>query len=190
MKVQLLSITLLALLFLSCEKAITILLKEKPSIELKDDKAYVNGVLGKTFHKQFVKFIANNPDIKDVVLENVPGSINDEWNVKTCLLLHEKGMNTILLPTSEIASGGVDLFISGNKRMIANGAKIGVHSWQDGKKDGIEYPRDSEEHQLFIDFFNEIEVDTSFYWYTLIAAPAKGIHWMSKEEIEKYNLVK
>ena len=99
--------------------------------------------MGKTFHKQFVKFIANNPDIKDVVLENVPGSINDEWNVKTCLLLHEKGMNTILLPTSEIASGGVDLFISGNKRMIANGAKIGVHSWQDGKKDGIEYPRTS-----------------------------------------------
>ena len=172
----------------SCEFSFILLSGEKPTIELKENKAYVNGVLGKRFHKKFKAFVENNPNIKTVVLEKVPGSANDEWNVKTCSLLHNNGMNTVLKPSSEIASGGVDLFISGNSRTIEKGAKIGVHSWSDGKKDGLEYLRKSEEHKIFIDFFDEIKMDTSFYWYTLRAAPANSIHWMTEEEIELYNL--
>lgn len=175
------------LLFTNCEKTIILFSGEKPTIELKNNKAHVNGVLGKTFYKRFKKFIENNPAVKDVVLENVPGSVNDEWNVKSCVLLHKNGMNTIVKSNSEIASGGVDLFISGNKRIIEKGARIGVHSWSDGK-DGSEYPRDSKEHDIFIDFFNEIKMDTAFYWYTLRAAPANDIHWMTQNEIEEYQL--
>lgn len=160
---------------------------EAPSIELKNGKAYVNGVLGKQFHKQFVAFIKNHPDIKDVVLENVPGSINDEWNAKTCILLHKQCMNTHLTSSSEIASGGVDLFVAGNRRTIEPGARIGVHSWRDGKRDGIEYPKEAEEHDLFIEMYNAIDVDTAFYWFTLKAAPANDIHWMTEDEIVKYN---
>ncbi len=176
------------ILFSSCEKSIILLSGEKPTIELKNNQAHVNGVLGKTFYKRFRKFIEENPIVKDVVLEDVPGSANDEWNVKSCLLLQKKGMNTIVKSNSEIASGGVDLFISGNKRTIEQGAMIGVHSWSDMRKDGSEYPRDSEEHDIFIDFFNEIEMDTAFYWYTLRAAPANSIHWMTEDEIEFYGL--
>ena len=57
------------------------------------------------------------------------------------------------------------------------------------KKDGSEYPRDSEEHKVFLDFFEVIEMDTAFYWYTLKASPGKSIHWMTWEEIEKYQLI-
>ena len=28
-----------------------------------------------------------------------------------------------------IESGGVDYFLAGNQRIVASGAKIGVHSW-------------------------------------------------------------
>ncbi len=169
----------------------TILLKasgEYPSIEVDGNTAKINGVLGKQFHKMFVKFIEENPEIKDLVLEKIPGSMNDEWNVKTCRLIHQNCMNTILKEDSEIASGGVDLFVSGNNRTIEEGAMIGVHSWRDAKKDGGEYPKDSEEHVLFLDFFEEIEIDTAFYWYTLRAAEAKSIHWMSNEEMELYKM--
>ncbi len=181
-------IFLVSISFLGCEMHRAILSGEKPTIELKEGKAYINGVLGKPFHKRFEKFTTQNPTIKTVVFGNVPGSANDEWNVKTCALLHEKNMNTELESTSEIASGGVDLFISGHKRTIAEGAKVGVHSWSNGKKEGIEYPRDSKEHEIFLTFFDQIKMDTAFYWYTLRASPAESIHWMTKAEIELYNL--
>jgi len=191
MKIRTLIIFVICLSLLSsCERTYILLSGEKPSIEIKGDKAYVNGVLGKVFYKKFKKFVEDNPSIKTLVLENVPGSANDEWNVKSCLLIYNEGISTELLSNSEIASGGVDLFISGNKRTIKEGARIGVHSWSDGKKDGSEYPRDSEEHEIFIDFFEKIGMDINFYWYTLEAAPADDIHWMTNDEIEFYKLEK
>ena len=37
--------------------------------------------------------------------------MNDEWNVKTCLLINKRNIETYLKSQSFIASGGVDLFI-------------------------------------------------------------------------------
>ncbi len=190
MKRIILSACLCFAILSSCERAIIFISREKPTIEMKENKGYVNGILGKTFYRKLLVFTKEHPNIKNLVLENIPGSVNDEWNVKSCSLIHHNGMNTELLPHSIIASGGVDLFISGNKRTIAKGAKIGVHSWSDGKKEGKDYPRDSDQHDVFIEMFDLIEMDTSFYWYTLIAAPANDIHWMSDEEIERYKLSK
>lgn len=187
-KYILITLTLSLITFASCEKIYILVSGDKPKIELKENKAYINGILGKTFYKKFKKFLEENPSVRTCVLEDIPGSANDEWNVKACLLLHNHGMNTELKSYSEIASGGVDLFISGNKRTIGQGAKIGVHSWTDGKKEGSEYPRDSEEHEIFLDFFEEIKMDTSFYWFTLRAASADDIHWMTQNEIEGYKL--
>ena len=159
---------------------------EPPTIEVKGDKAFVKGVLGKTFYYLFVETLKKHPEIKTIVLLNVPGSINDEWNLKSCLLLNEKALNTELLGNSIVESGGTDLFVSGKKLIIADGAKIGVHSWAGGKKSATEYPKDHKEHKMFLDFYKKVNVDASFYWYTLQAAPADGMHFMTNAEIEKY----
>ena len=47
------------------------------TIEIENGAAKINGTLGKQFHKKFEKFIEENPEIKDLILENIPGSIND-----------------------------------------------------------------------------------------------------------------
>jgi hypothetical protein len=180
-----------AVLLCACEPTLLLFTGEKPArFEVQGDTSYVNGVLGKKAYKNFLKMTAEHPTLKTLVLQSVPGSMNDEYNVKTTKLVHDLGMNTAVQSTSDVASGEVDLFIAGNKRSIAQGAKIGVHSWSDGNKDGIEYPVDDEAHQLFIDFFDAIEMDTAFYWYTVRAAAAADIHYMSQEEIEKYKLEK
>ena len=57
------------------------------------------------------------------------------------------------------------------------------------RKDGKEYPPEHEQHDIFVDYFDVIERDTSFYWFTLQVAPANGMHFMSKDEIEKYEIV-
>lgn len=190
MKSQLIFTGILTLLCVtSCEKSMLLLSNEKAAeFRVEGQQAYVNGILGKTAHMRFKLFIEENPDVKTLILEHVPGSINDEYNVQTCELLHNEGINTKAMSYSEIASGGVDLLISGNERVIESGAKIGVHSWASGDKEGIDYPSDSPEHQLFYDLFERIGMDTSFYWFTLRAAPADSMHWMTEEEIDFYQL--
>ena len=153
------------------------------------NKVYVNGTLGKKAHKNFMKTLGKHPNIKTLVLQEVPGSISDEWNVKTCKEVRKRGIDTYLEANSVIESGGVDLFIAGVKRYSEESAKIGVHAWRNLQKGGDAYPPEHEEHDVFVDYFKVIERDTSFYWFTLRAAPADGMHFMTKEEIEKYNLV-
>ncbi|AZQ62948.1 hypothetical protein EI427_12070 [Flammeovirga pectinis] len=182
-------ITILTIGLISCtsEKA---LLKNSElstaSIEIKGEKAYVNGILGKTFYKRLQKALKENPQINTLILQQIPGSINDDWNVKSCLLIYKQGINTELLENSVVESGGADLFVSGKRLIIVEGAKIGVHSWAGSEKAAIEYPKDHDEHKIFLDLYTTVKIDTSFYWYTLKAAPAEDIHYMTSGEISKY----
>ncbi|RXM40691.1 alpha/beta hydrolase [Chryseobacterium sp. CH21] len=157
-----------------------------PTIEVKGKKAFINGTIGETFYHLFVKTLNKNPQLETIVMLEIPGSVNDEWNIKSCLLLSEKGLNTELLNNSIVESGGTDLFVSGKKLIIADGAKIGVHSWGGDKIVAAELPKNHPEHKMFLDFYDKVKVDSSFYWYTLNAAPAEGMHFMTKSEIEKY----
>ena len=154
---------LLSITLASCE---SLMLKvsgeQSASFKVVGDKAYVNGVLGKKAHKNFMNTLEKHPNIKTLVLQEVPGSISDEWNVKTCKEVRTRGINTYLESKSIIQSGGVDLFIAGVKRFAEEGSQIGVHSWSDLRKDGKEYPPEDEEHDIFVDYFKVIERDTSF----------------------------
>jgi len=185
---HLLLLILLTIISVSCSefKLIQKYELDSPTIEIKGDKAFVNGVLGVLFYDLFKETLEQHPEIKTVVLIDIPGSLNDEWNVKSCLLLYEKGLNTELLSTSEVDSGGVDLFVSGRKLTIAEGAKIGVHSWAGGKKIATDFPKDHKAHNMFLELYENVNIDPSFYWFTIEAASADDIHYMTKEEIEKY----
>lgn len=103
------------------------------------NEALLSGTLGSMTYEQVKNLIANHPEVKTITFTEVEGSVNDEANMHTGQIIREAGLNTRLLPDSEIASGGVDLFCAGVKRLIADGAKLGVHSWSDGVFDGLRY---------------------------------------------------
>lgn len=159
---------------------------EPATITIKGDKLFVEGIVGKLFYKEFKKALDENSQLKTIVLKEIPGSINDAWNSKSCQLLHEKGLTTELLENSVVESGGTDLFVSGKQLIIADGAKIGVHAWAGAGKPATSYPRDHPQHKLFLELYPKVNVDTSFYWFTLRAAPADTIHFMTPEEIDTY----
>ena len=50
----------------------------------------------------------------------------------------------------------------------------------------MDLPRNHPEHQKYLDFYRAVGIDTDFYWYTLQAAPAEGMHWMSESEMRSY----
>ena len=91
--------------------------------KVRSDTAYVNGLLGKKAHHRLQKLIKKNPDITTLTLLDVPGSIDDEYNIKSCYFISEKNINTHLVAKSIIASGGVDFFLSGQQRSVQKGAR-------------------------------------------------------------------
>lgn len=112
--------------------------------------------------------------------------------MQTGRLLRRSGLDTELLPDSQIASGGVDLFTAGNRRIAVPGAQVGVHSWCcEGDLTAGELPRDHPAHQHQLRYFMEMmgdEIGRDFYFCTLSAAPFNGIHWMSDDEICKWTV--
>ena len=110
-------------------------------------------------------------------------------------MVYDNGFDTELLSTSNIASGGVDFFLAGNRRTVASGAIIGVHSWGTDGENGVvaaQLPRDHPDHRPYIEFYQHIKQfeATEFYFFTLNAASAEDIHNMTPEEITRWKMAR
>ena len=163
------------------------------NFEADGDVAFVNGVTMSQSLQTAKNFFQQNPSVQILAFEDVPGSADDETNLKIAKLIRQKGYATYLFEDSQIESGGVDLFIAGSTRTAECGAKVGVHSWaedgDDGAYDGRDLPKNHPDHTPYISYYTEMGLDTSFYWYTLQAAPANGMYYMRSDEMEKYKVV-
>ncbi len=173
-----------------CETAAVLMLNSVELTQLAPmgDTLYVASELNSKTFKQMKRTIAANPQIKTLVFTAMPGSMDDEVTFAMGRWLRAQGLNTHLTAKSVIASGAVDLYLSGVERTMERGAQIGVHSWSDGSKDAADYPKDSKEHALNRDYIVDLGVDEAFYWFTIYEAPADSIHWMSEAEVTKYGL--
>lgn len=162
---------------------------EVTQLEVDDNKLYILGVLnGKTFD-QVQEALEKHPDIDTLVFTAMPGSVNDDAIFAMGRWLREKSLNTHLLSTSVIASGAVDLYLSGVERTAEEGAKLGVHSWDDGSNQAADLPKDHEDHRLNASYIGAMLGSEDFYWYTIEAAPSDDIHWMSPGDVERFGLL-
>ena len=146
----------------------------------------------------FEKMIAQYPDLKVIQMRKVPGSLDDEVALDLSLKVHQRGIQTHILDHGEIASGGVDFFLAGVKRSKGINTRIGVHAWDNntgiGKRtSATDYPVGHAEHQFYIDYYISIgmppEEAAAFYYFTIHAAPADGIHWLTEAEIIEYKVL-
>jgi len=174
-------------------------------LNIKGDKAYINteykvnestmlrGGLGARAYNQIFDLIRQHPEVKILVEGKISGSIHDAVNMQTGRLIRKAGLTTHIGKDSTIASGGVDMFCSGLKRTMEDGAKVGVHSWSD--EEGTEagnLPEDSPLHKDQIDYFTEMlgsPVGKEFYFYTIHAAPAGKIYQMNRAEMESFQML-
>ena len=152
-------------------------------------KLFMQGEINSKTLDQFEAVYAENPGIKTLVELEVPGSLDDDTMIALAYRVRELGLNTHLTATSEIYSGGVDLFLAGVNRTMEPGAIIGVHSWSDGVKEAKEYPRSSPEHAQNRLYIERMLGDDAFYWFTIYAAPADDIYIMTEAEIRQYGLL-
>ena len=154
------------------------------------DTVYMNGVIGSDTLIVMQDLFNTYPQISRVEMQNVPGSMDDETNLLASMEIRNRGIATHIPADGMVASGGSDMFLAGVKRTIDAGAKIGVHSWSDGSgKSALDYPREHQAHAKYLDYYNAIGITTDFYWYTLEAAQANSIHWMTEQEIVQYGVL-
>ncbi len=160
-------------------------------LEIKNGEAFLSGDLGTIAYKQIKDLIKDHPEVKVLTLTKISGSVNDVVNMHTGRLIRKAGLITKVTSKSRIYSGGVDLFVSGKKRIIQKGAKLGVHSWCCvAEKTAADLPKDHPAHQYQIAYFSEMlgAKGKDFYFYTLKAAPFDGVHVMKKKELIEWGI--
>ena len=163
------------------------------TLEVLGDIAKLNGELGSLAYNQVLDLNANHDNVHTILLENVPGSVNDEVNVRTGRLVREAGYKTKVTIGSEISSGGVDFFCAGKYREIEGNAKVGVHSWCCGPngEEAWELSEADPAHNTQISYFTEMLGNPNgkdFYFFTVNAAKHEDMHLMTEAEIKKYGL--
>lgn len=179
----------------NCQKEVVLDLPyEAATFEVEGEKASMYGVIDHTTPQVVQSLIDEHPEVTTIVMIDVPGSDDDPANLTAARLVRAHGFTTVVPSNGIIASGGVDFFIAGAERIVEPCAKLGVHSWDEDGPDGRiiygnEVLRDDPSHTMFLDYYREMGVPEEFYWFTLDAAPAARIHWMSDEEILVFGLM-
>lgn len=139
---------------------------------------------------QLKKVFEENPKIDTLVMWNVPGSIDDDANLKTAEWISKKNLTFILNSDSEIASWWTDFFLAWKNRVIYDWAKVWVHSWWTPFDQAKDFPKWHEYHLPYIEYYKKIwmtqKESEDFYYFTINAAPIKDIYWMTNEELIKY----
>lgn len=158
--------------------------------------AKMNGVISTNTPTHFDNLIVRFPGLKTIQMIDCPGSEDDEANLKVSKKMHDKGIEFHLPSNASIASGAVDMYVGGIKRTREPGSKIGVHSWGAGPGEPIatSYPVGHAVHLPYINYYKSVgftqKEAEDFYYFTINAAPAESIHWMTEEEITQYKITK
>lgn len=153
----------------------------------------LNGTINSSAFDKFTTLSSKYPQAKTIEIVNCDGSINDEVNLKLAKYIHAKGFDTYLRDNGLVASGGTDLFLAGRKRTKGKNTKIGVHSWSGLLKTATDFPKGHKNHLPYIKYYQAIGMTKKkaeeFYYFTINSAPADTMHWMTKQEIVKYNIL-
>lgn len=146
------------------------------------------------------EFLGSNKDKWLLFDSQIDGSMDDDINMYTGLIIHDHEINTVVTPDGSVFSGGTDLFAAGKTRTlqrarevddIASLNQIGVHSWGEGDKTAKDFPYTDESHRKQATYFNEVMGDKGidFYMFTLDSAPFDGEYWVTKADSDKYDLI-
>jgi len=162
---------------------------EITELEIDGRRLYLLGPLNSKTFDQVQAAFNRHPEIDTLVLTAMPGSVDDETTFEMGRWLRLRGVKTHLLSNSVIASGAVDLFLSGVERTAEIGAQLGVHSWSDGRQDAKDLPRDHHGHRLNASYIEEMLGVDTFYWFTIDAAPSEDLHWLETSEVDHFALL-
>ncbi len=161
---------------------------------VKDNIAYGYGGTDDRSVAAVKKLMQDHPYVDTLVFKKMPGTSDADMNLRLARDIRRRGLNTHIESNSMIASGAVDLFLAGKQRTMECGALIGVHSWSvSGARSTIRIsPQDmgtDRRQKYHEDFLTDMGIDPAFYAFTRAAAEPENIHYMSMDEIRRFDLL-
>ena len=156
--------------------------------EVEGDTAYGYGFTDGRSIGSVRDLVRAHPSVDRLVLRDMPGTRDVVSNDRLAREIRRASLDTHLEADSFVASGAVSLFIAGVERTAECGARVGVHAWGSVGVDAQTALMDNLRGFLR-DFLSDMGVDPDFYDFTARAAPAKGLHIMTPEELEQWGLV-
>lgn len=153
----------------------------------------MDGTINRRSLDNFNDLAATFPRVSIINIKNCDGSSDDEVNLQLSKVVYQRNMSIHLMDDGLIASGGTDFFLAGRIRTKGSNTRIGVHSWSDGSNEATDFAVGHENHLPYIEYYVSVgftqQEAEDFYYFTINAAPAADIHWMTDQEIEQYNLL-
>jgi len=162
--------------------------------EVEGQTAYVNGGTDSTSFGVTKRFLDDNPNVRRLVLQRMPGTVDADTNLRIARMIRARGIDTHIERRSYIASGAVDLFLSGAQRTMECGALIGVHSWSYHGRHGIGvfspknigYDDRKGVQKLFL---RKMGIDPNFYEFTRDSADADDIYILLPKDVARFDLL-
>jgi len=153
------------------------------------DRLIADGVIDGRALEDFRIALQENSNVQTLVLRHVPGSADDDANLQLGRIVNAMGLETVVPNGGLVASGGTDLFLAGTARRIEGDACVGIHAWADTDyRSARNAPKDLPVHRTYLRYYEDIDIAPAFYWYTLEAADAQEMHWMSPAEQERFEM--
>lgn len=155
----------------------------------------MRGVYEDTTTDTMLALLDANPDVRTLVLAWVGGAdVSMDGNLVGGVEVRNRGLNTCVPAGGLVASGGTDFFLAGENRIVLEGAQVGVHSWEESDdqgntETGDQVPRNDPRHQPFLEFYEAVGIPADFYWFTLEAAPASGMYYMTFDEMLQFGMI-
>ena len=161
------------------------------SFTARDGAVIVNGVTDEDSFDEFKAVLDAHPETTTIVLNKVPGSDDDDTNLRMAEFIRSKGLATHLTSQSVIESGGIELFFGGARRTMERGARIGVHTWTDDDEgyEGRDLPKSHPDHKVYLNAYRELGAPESLYWFILRAAPEDAMYFLNEEEIARFHVL-
>ncbi len=152
------------------------------------------GVIDSDTTSAFTSMIAQYPGIKTIQMIDCPGSEDDDADISLARLVRKQGINTHVPANGSIRSGAVEFFLAGVKRTSDPGAQFGVHSWQDDMgRQAVQYSENDPVHSTYINYYVDMGLNPAtaqkFYTFTNTVAPYQSIHFMTRDELTRYNII-
>lgn len=153
----------------------------------------MDGTINSSSLANFNSLEAAFPNVNKINIKNCDGSSDDTVNLQLSEKVHQKGISTHLMDDGTIASGGVDFFLAGIQRTKGANTRIGVHSWAGDNETATDFPVGHANHLPYINYYVSVGFTQAnaeaFYYFTINAAPADAIHWMTDAEIAQYHIL-
>ncbi len=161
-----------------------------PFVVLDGSRAALVDVTDSASPAQFAAMMLAHPGIAVLEMIECPGTEDDRANLKLGRMIRARGLTTHVPAGGSVRSGGVELFLAGQRRIADPGSEFAVHAWTD--EDGREpadYATTAPENRAYLDYFVEMGMTDpqarAFYAMTN-SVPNADAKWLTAADMGKW----